>query len=111
MPRRKSDIMLTDNGRRYRRDGVTLCWPERNLGDLWKPGAVAAEVKRALSRPEHSKCEAPPEPVPEPPPQMSLNAMARQLGISPAGLFQRVKRHGWSKAVAMGGRKAHRWAA
>ncbi len=108
MPRRKSDIMWTDYGRRYRRDGVTLCWPERNLGDLWRPGQLAAEVEHALSRPEHSKCEPPPKPKP---PQMSLSATARSLGISPAAMLKRVRRYGWAKAIGMGGRKAHRWAA
>lgn len=110
-----NDFLWTTEGGHRLRNGTPdapggLMYPERCIGEYWQPGAVAAEVKRALARPAHSKCDPAPEPVPEPP-QMSLNAMARQLGISPAGLFQRVKRHGWSKAVAMGGRKAHRWAA
>lgn len=101
MGRRKSDIMWSDFGRRYLRDGVTLCWPER-----WQPGATAAEVDRALARPAHSKCDPAPKPKPKPePPQMTYAAAGKLLGISAAGVFQRVRKHGWSAAMAMSGRQ------
>ncbi len=106
----KDHIAWADYGRHHLRNGTpytppTLMYPERNTGDLWKPGRVAAEVRRALSKPipEHPKPE-PVLPIPEPRP-MSYAQAAKIVGISPAGMLQRVRKHGWRIAMAMGSRK------
>jgi hypothetical protein len=44
------------------RDGSALMYPERAMGENWKPGAVEAEVAAALER------RAKPQPVPAPAP-------------------------------------------
>ncbi len=102
----RDDIMWMKCRRPHQRDGVTLLWPERNLGEHWQPGQLAAEVERALAKPiaEHSKhVTATPAPMPET--MMTLAEAARSVGISPAAMLKRSRKFGSLKlAVAMGGR-------
>lgn len=116
----KNDMMwVAETGRKYLRGGLygqiseTPMWPERNLGDLWRAGALAAEVAKALDRPEVSVVPAAPivAPPPPPEPQISLAEAARQAGISPAAMLKRKRRCNGSlvAAIAMGGKMTSRW--
>lgn len=80
-------------------------WPERNTGDLWQPGALAAEVEAALAKPipEHSERTTPIVMAPPPPPMPNAEA-ARLVGVSPAAMLKRTRRFGQARAIAMGGR-------
>lgn len=130
-------IAWAEHGRKYRRDGAgdgncgaTLMHPERHTGEHWRPGALAAEVEAALTRhpiPEHVRCVraqrhetncsteigftalAPTAPT-APAPTMTLTEAARAVGISPAAMLKRARRHGLAAAIAMGGRLSSRWA-
>ena len=99
---------------RYLRDGETLCWPERAIG---RATAInVAEVERALARPARSKVAPAPVRVVRVAlvkidPAMNLSATARQMGITPAALVHRIRRHGLQKALSMGAKMKHRWAA
>lgn len=111
MNARNDTAWVAETGRKYLRGGPweqnsdTPMWPERNMGDRWRAGAVEAEVTKALARPEHSVC--PPAvvrrpPSDQPPEGWSLKEAAATLKISRPALLFRIRRHGFRKAIAMG---------
>lgn len=99
-----------DERRNTLRRGGGLAWPERNLKDHFQIGRTAEEVEAALTMVRRAP---PPQPKPAPqlgnlpPPrngiQFTYAEAAEILKISPAACYKRVLKHGWTRALAMGG--------
>jgi hypothetical protein len=104
--------------RRVCRDDVTPMWPDRAIGR--DPSVNLAEVERALSRPRRRVPAAapvpqtakadrrrtpPPADIGEPPmrdgKKLTYTQAAAMRGVSPAAMYQRVHRYGWSEAMKM----------
>jgi hypothetical protein len=78
-------------GKRTRNDGIKF-WPERAIGR--DPAVNAAEVTAALERRDSGGTRSSGE-------KLTLREAAALAGISPAGMFKRVRKHGWAAAMAM----------
>jgi hypothetical protein len=103
-------VFKADYPRVYLKDGKTLLWPNRNLGDHYRVGRIAEEVEAALTTKRAPQPKSQPQPQPQRPDgtQYTYREAAVILGISEAAVFKRVRKYGWNAALARGDAHGHR---